>query len=686
MGDIENIFKARQNGETDQPSTGVVEDGGQIFIKPSHFEMGTIKKRIWSVIKSLGDEANLLNQLFHQAVSIDGTLASEAPVSSAEDSVSSETSSAASVTPHNTTSSPHVGGASPIPPPTSSSDSEEDEMLSILKEAMEADHWDEVKDLFEDTILISNNDTGGHAEFFDIQAALIQGPSFNLLFSRLQDKLDKVFEIHYTNKEGVSTDNEESTMTVEEVLYQALAGIACYGGKQSMDANASMAQGASKVMFVCTHMDTVEKEKRERVFKEKDGLLRKKIESTEFYRRDMIEYVGKDQLMLGVDNMHGDSAEIENIRSIFLRVINNCFNKKIKVPASWFALSLYLRKKFRTILLKECEEIASKLGIDPKELPDALWFLHHRVGALLYYPEVKAMKDTVICHMQVVFDSASNLIHNTYTFDKVGHRLYREFKEKGQFSLKDVKEATLDHTDSLIPLSKLVKLFQHHNIITTIIPTGSDNTAEPTYFMPCALPSARDSELNIPIGDHDPAPLLLQYDCGYMPVGVFPALITNLVSQEQKGWMLIEEGIYKNKVQFHVGDDFDIVTLISHPRYFQISISRAVDFKESTESVCADVRCVFKSTLENVTSCMKHKLKYKFGFECPTHPGKEHLCVLNENNSKMLCLENQRRSKLLALQARHKVWFFKPPAAKSSGMWGFPQGGIKLQKMLRNYS
>lgn len=63
--------------------------------------------------------------------------------------------------------------------------------------------------------MIINHDTGGHAEFLELQAALVQGPSFNLLFSRLVDERDSLYKIYYTNEVGKNTEKENSTMTGE---------------------------------------------------------------------------------------------------------------------------------------------------------------------------------------------------------------------------------------------------------------------------------------------------------------------------------------------------------------------------------------------------------------------------------------------------------------------------------------
>ena len=132
-------------------------------------------------------------------------------------------------------------------------------------------------------------------------------------------------------------------------------------------------------------------------------------------------------------------------------------------------LSLYIRrKKVRTMSLQDCETVAAKFGISPQELQEALRFLHHCVGVLLYYPEVEALKDTVVCQMQVVYDSTSNLVRNASSLSRRwGRWPPTGFEEKGQFfHLRDVKDAMSAHRDDLIPPEKLVKLLEHRNILT----------------------------------------------------------------------------------------------------------------------------------------------------------------------------------------------------------------------------
>ena len=660
-GLILNLLRAKQAGEKVQRSTGVAEEGGQVIIRDVSTDIGTIQCKAWSLLKDLLEEANMLNQFFYQTASL---AYSSVPVcksgSGASNSTSSEPSTKTKLGKRKLRSAVAEGrGESKV------DEDDIDEMFSIIGEAMKDDQWDAVQYLLKDIILLIHTDTGGQAEFMDLHASLVQGPSFNLLYSRLVDHLDSQFKVHYTNEEGVSTEEEDSTMTVAEVLFQALASIACFSGcfsggvsAPSEGAHKLSAGSKSKVMFVGTHRDMVT----ESDFREKDRLLQQKVKDTEFYDKGIVEFASDEKLMLAVNNWSGDQDEIDGIRAVLERVIEKSF-EKVPIPAAWLMLSLYIRKKgCRTMTLAECERIASKVGIGPEELQEALWFLHHRIGVLLYYPEVESLKGTVMCTVQVLFDSATNLIKNTFTFDKVGKAASEKFREKAQFSLEEVKEALSCHTDDLIPLEKLVELLQHLNILTVILTSRADGTTERNFFMPCVLRSARASDLSVPLEPSDPAPLMLRYECGYVPMGVFPSMITNLVSQRLEDWHMIVEDLRKNRVKFYVGDDCDTVTLLSHPWFLEIVISRNASSEApvAVESVCASVRRVIQSTLHTVTSSMNSpfSMQYQFGFECPTHSGRQHLCVLPKEGAKnMWCLLNRRKRSPVPMQPCHKVWF-----------------------------
>ena len=125
---------------------------------------------------------------------------------------------------------------------------------------------------------------------------------------------------------------------------------------------------------------------------------------------------------------------------------------------------------------------------------------------------------------------------------------------------------------------------------------------------------------------------------------------------------LITDGIKKNKVQFQFGSDRDTITLISRPKFFEVQVTRDKTAIAAVHKVCPDMLDLVESTLNTVTSRMNTAFlsSYHVAFECPAHPGRHHLCVVDSNEDpphKMDCLHDQHHPQIM--QQRHLMWFGK---------------------------
>ncbi len=423
-------------------------------------------------------------------------------------------------------------------PPSMHSKREIREKFLKFKELMSTQKWEEAELLLEDTIIFLNSDTGGQAEFVEMLAPLVLGPSLYLVYHRLTDKLDKEYPMWSTNEEGMDSEKEDSTITVEDFLFQALASIACFRNPDTDEASSeavsedtlkkyAKVSKKSKAIIVGTHRDEVSDED----LKERNELLGGKIKDTDFYDEDIVKFVSEGQPVLDVNNYDGGEEDRSRFRNVLRKVIDGSF-AEVEIPASWLMLSLYVRMMgSRIMTLKELEALAEEIEISPKELQVALWFFHRIVGLFLYYPELEELKDVVICDVRVVFDSITELIKNTFVFDKVGQRAAEKFRNSAQFSRRDLEKATQMSTasatseETLLPLEMLVKLLEHLNILTTLtvaseVSPSSSNVSlslDSTYFMPSILRSVKTSELIVEPSPSDPASLMIRYKCGYVP-------------------------------------------------------------------------------------------------------------------------------------------------------------------------
>ena len=544
---------------------------------------------------------------------------------------------------------------------------DDNEVSSMFRKAMDSKHWTGIQHYLQDITFLKMEDTGGQPEFMDMLPALTIGPGVYLLFCKLTEDLDSHYSVTYLDESGECTSPEESTHSVGEILLTTLASISCFKSHTTTpEVNTNELFNKSVAYIIGTHKDQVTEEEIDKF----DEKLRECVCKSEFFRSNLVQFSSKNRMVFPIDNMYGGENEVLRIRSFVEEGMKEHF-KKLSIPAAWLVLSMCLRKrKERTASLQNVQALAEKLGILRNETVLALWFLHHYAGAVMFFPEVVELNDIVICDSQIVYDSITNLIVNTFKFGRVNEVASQRFKETGQFSLKDIENATSRITGEHLPLPKLLKLLQHLNIISAIalydsqqahVATSTQNL-DALYFMPCVLQSLQHEQIEEWWEDnlHEEfaaAPLFIQYNCGFVPLGIFPALITNLA--RQRAFRVALTGIRKNRVMFKFGNDRDTVTLISQPKHFAVHLERQENFSVPTHEVCIALREAIKNTLKTVTSRTNYSLsaEFRLGFECPTHPGRKHLCLVETVTCphKMICQNpNQER---IAMKKEHLVWF-----------------------------
>ena len=99
---------------------------------------------------------------------------------------------------------------------------------------------------------------------------------------------------------------------------------------------------------------------------------------------------------------------------------------------------------------------------------------------------------------------------------------------------------------------------------------------------------------------------------------------------------------------------------MSRPHYYAIHITRQAAAVTKTHEGCSTVRDIIESAIKTVTSCMNYAftVNYQLAFECPSHPGRDHLCVVNSRETTphmMDCLYNIKDPQPVKMQSQHMV-------------------------------
>ena len=112
---------------------------------------------------------------------------------------------------------------------------------------------EQLKVLLNGTVLVNMVDTGGQRAFLEMLPALTIGPALYLIFFRLNQKLNKRYQVQYVSEDQEEIQLDESSYTVEEVIFQALSTIACFSCAATKQAN--MPNPSHAAMLIGTHKD-----------------------------------------------------------------------------------------------------------------------------------------------------------------------------------------------------------------------------------------------------------------------------------------------------------------------------------------------------------------------------------------------------------------------------------------------
>ena len=532
-------------------------------------------------------------------------------------------------------------------------------------------------------------DTGGQIEFQELLPLLVSGPSVFFLVFRLDHDLNKQFIVEYVRPNGTTSEPYLSNFTVKEALLQTLASIASMGTYVYKGHGKEQVPLRSQVFFVGTHMDKVSREKIDRI----DCSLHHMVKSTGLYREGMIQFASESRMLLAVNNLSDDDSGIQQVREAVER-LGSRGNFKVTAPPSWLIFSLTIRQhKDRVLSYEQCFEVARQCGITSREeLNEALWFLHTKVGLIRHFQGegLEDLQEIVIQDPQVLFDRITDLVVETFTFDKADPVVREDFKKKGIFPFSTFEKISAS-SDHLLTPSRLVKLLEHLHIVSLLVKEeGEDEEeeGEKRYFMPCILAHTQPPESTSRLerisraftavfrrsAEQSPnnSSLLVGFRCGYCPKGLFAALVVYLLANARSHghkWTLQRDQIFKDQISFLVRP-YDTVSITVQPKFLEISCTPvSSEFNQHRHfplaTTCGEVRHCIETGICEVTSALHYTsdAAHYLAFYCPrkhrSHDPKEpHPAEIIFHDNKpctLQCVLEEGRT--FRLPPGHESWF-----------------------------
>ena len=525
-----------------------------------------------------------------------------------------------------------------------------DRPLDIFKRAVKLRRMDALREHLESSWSLYLTNTGGQMEFQELLPLLVCGPSVFFITFPLDRNLQEHYTVKYQYPDGSEKTYKSPSTLMDEIL-QTLATIA------ALDNTGPLLQYGTdlkpKVFFVGTHKDRLPESLLESAIQMIDQQLQEKVRQTSLFHQGSIEFaVGSDQLMFAVNNLDTDDTDFQKIRSALQQAVERYEEFTVQCPSTWLIFSLVLRAKHKSsqiLSYQDCFTIAQECGIsDRAELNNALVFIHTRLGLLRYFC-VEELNRLVVIDPQILFDTITKLIVETFTSDHAKINEIEEFQKRGILSMKVMERISKKkHSDTQLPFKWLLKLLNHLGIAAFFI----DRNGERKCFFPSVLCHTPEQQPNqsLDCSVIPPPPILIAFKSGFCPRGIPSALIKYLMTNEMKSqitWELHSSRVFRNQVSFGVGP-CDIILKIL-PTHLEICFDPESDTTDNS-----DVQLTCKETFTQLQQAMiivtkgYRECDYFFAFYCtkPECRARSHPAKIELDLKKVRCRITERRGPL----------------------------------------
>ena len=543
----------------------------------------------------------------------------------------------------------------PSPDSYTSTSVTDNSLLNEVLKSMKSKDMTKVKKLLNDTILVSYTDTGGQPEFQEVLPALVAGPTIFVLIFCLAKGLNTKYDVTYRTSDDKSAPYA-SSFTVKEVFLQCLSSIASYHNALSQDVkhcDFKTIVPPLSVLVVGTYKDLVSDADLKKIDKE----LFVAVHDFSIHKNGCIEYCPykDEQLIIPVDNYsneQNDSNAVKKAVQIIIRRQGEKSPYKIEFPVPWLALEVHLGKLPQSIITyKECIKIAKECNVSEKDLPKCLWFLHHKTGSIRYYHSNEVLKDFIIVKPRVIVKAVSELITNTFICEKVSNPQKMDFKNLGLFKRNTLEQIFKNYRNEL-QIHVFLTLLEHLYILG---PVHDPKFGDYDYFLPCALVHAPDDPSEIALD-----PLLLVFNGGVVPKGVFSALLVYLL--REKEWRIqyvqFKPRLYRNQVYFNTksnGVDCS-VNLKATAECFEVHVESEQARIVSGHEICQ----ILKMGISDVCKHLRYDETFctdMFGFYCD-HPKctVKHIAEVDSTKKNMTC---DAINMSYSVNKKRQYWFKK---------------------------
>ena len=495
-------------------------------------------------------------------------------------------------------------------------------------------------------------DSGGQPQFLEILPAFIRNVSLLLLLVKLSEELSDTPTVEYFSPDGKSYQLGVFPLSNEQLLLQAAQLSSFHQSQISLPHNIiEKEQSQPNMTVVGTFADQESKCKETR--SEKNNRLKQLLQA---FQKQLIPR-SKSEIIFPVNAKSAGQGKNEDpVASELRRMIQKLAPRlRMRFPLLWYFLEMELRRLGEKIITKsECWEIAKKLGFESKEALEAALLYLHEANLFLYYPDV--LSNTVFVDPQTVLSNITQLYERHIKLDDAPEsdvvKDDLRYRDQALFTASDLISLDTDYSKAVFPNEDLIELLKHRFIISEMpfLING-----EKAYMMPSLLPALEEGDIIRP-KTTAASPLIISFQEGWAPTGLFCALVVSLLSRKsQLPWKISElvssnmSKLYKNYLEFSVGYNPGSITLVNTMKQFELHPS-----SELPSDLLPLIWQTIDHNLKEACSKYSYKVSHYFAFKCNCGESPAHTARISVKDSSVQCTRESGKQE--PLSSKQKLW------------------------------
>ena len=496
-------------------------------------------------------------------------------------------------------------------------------------------------------------DSGGQPQFLEILPAFIRNISLLLLLVKLSEELSDTPSVEYFSPDGKSYQLGVFPLSNEQLLLQAAQLSLFHQSQISLPHNIiEKEQSQPNMSVVGTFADQESKCKETR--SEKNNRLKQLLQP---FQKQLIPRSTSEIIFPVNAKSAGQGKNEDPVATELRRMIHKLAPRlRMRFPLLWYFLEMELRRLGLKIVTKsECWEIAKKLGFDSKEALEAALLYLHEANLFLYYPDV--LSNTIFVDPQAVLINITQLyerhikLEDAPESDVVGEDDLR-YRDQALFTASALISLDTDYSKAAFSNEDLITLLQSRLIVSKM---AFFINGEMAYFMPSLLPALEEGDIIRP-ETTAASPLIVSFQEGWAPTGLFCALVVSLLSRKsQLPWKISElvssnmSKLYKNYLEFSVGYNPGSITLVNTMKQFELHPS-----SELPSDLLPPIWQTIDRNLKEACSKYSYKVSHYFAFKCNCGESPPHTARISVKDSSVQC--TRESGKQVPLSSKQKLW------------------------------